>query len=290
VPAGYPAGAAPGGAGPMAATPWSRAGANPPGRGRSALASWHRRTGRRPCAGRLRRGSAGRQDRRGAAAARERARRQVAVSRSWHRKRPLAGLRCRSAHNVFSAAAGAPKCSGGAAGDAPAQAGERALLVLPARRLAVRLPEPREPVRSGGSHILAELETVRVSPAAAAAVHDVVASFCRSHYSCPTKLGRYPTRPLTATRPPSRSRAGPGATTGQGIAELDDDLDGQPMRQSKTQRTRRALLAGRIVETPEQDRLIRWQQRHEGPLGHLVLHADAKAERHAPEAARHSLP
>lgn len=47
--------------------------------------------------------------------------------------------------------------------------------------------------------ILAELETVRVVPAAAAAVHDVEASSAVRTESCPTWAGRYPTRPATAT-------------------------------------------------------------------------------------------
>jgi len=67
--------------------------------------------------------------------------------------------------------------------------------------------------------ILAELETVRVVPAAAAAVHDVVASSAVRTLSCPTKPGRYPTRPPSATTPretlSNRCRPGAGATTGR---------------------------------------------------------------------------
>lgn len=60
--------------------------------------------------------------------------------------------------------------------------------------------------------ILAELETVRVVPAAAAAVHDVEASSAvRTEFAL--GVGRYPTRPATATNAYQRARGSRASIT-----------------------------------------------------------------------------
>jgi len=229
------------------------------------------------------------QDRRGGCGARERARRQVAVSRSWHRSDHWRGYRCRSAHNVF----GGGRC---AKMQRRRRRAMRLLRPVSGRCWCCRRGDLRCACRSRGSRcvqavptILAELETVR--------------------FSRPQRLQFTTSWPLLpfALIPALRSWTLPDpASYGNKTAVA---LSGGAGRYQRDRGSRSSTMtwtasqcaspkpngpprapAGRIVETPEQDRLIRWQQRHEGPLGHLVLHATPKLSATPPEAARHSLP